>query len=148
MEAAIANPPAEPVVPKGDVGSRSGTPLVKKLGIRDDDSLTLIDAPEGFERTLGALPSGARIVDEGAGASKLLLFVSESAEFERRLRSVAAEAGEGTLWVAWPKASSPLSTDLREDAIRDAALSIGLVDTKVCAIDDDWSGLRLTRRRS
>jgi hypothetical protein len=77
-----------------------------------------------------------------------LWFVTERATFERRLDSVAEAVGEGTLWMAWPKRSSGVETDITEDTIRDVVLPRGLVDTKVCAIDETWSGLRLTRRRS
>jgi hypothetical protein len=75
-------------------------------------------------------------------------FVTSSKEHERRLEAIAASVGEGTLWVAWPKQSSDMAGDVTEDGVRDVALPRGLVDTKVCAIDETWSGLRLTRRRT
>lgn len=75
-------------------------------------------------------------------------FVTAAARYERRFDAVARAVGEGTLWMAWPKGSSGVETDLNEDGIRDLALSRGLVDSKVCAIDETWSGLRLTRRRT
>jgi hypothetical protein len=75
-------------------------------------------------------------------------FVTTRTALERRLEAVAKAVGDGTLWIAWPKRSSGVGTDLTEDVIRDVAVSAGLVDTKVCAVDDTRSGLRLTRRRS
>jgi hypothetical protein len=75
-------------------------------------------------------------------------FVIARRAFERRLETVAKAVGEGTLWMAWPKRSSGVETDMSEDVIREVVLPIGLVDSKVCAIDETWSGLRLTRRRS
>ena len=74
-------------------------------------------------------------------------FVTSRREFERRLDAVARAVGEGTLWMAWPKGSSGVETDITEDTIRDVVLPRGLVDSKVCAIDETWSGLRLTKRR-
>jgi hypothetical protein len=74
--------------------------------------------------------------------------VTSCKELERRFEAIAGSVGEGTLWVAWPKQSSDLAGDLAEDGVRDVALPRGLVDTKVCAIDETWSGLRLTRRRT
>ena len=77
-----------------------------------------------------------------------LWFVTAGREMERRFDRVAAAVGEGTLWMSWPKRSSGVATDITEDAIRELALARGMVDTKVCAIDETWSGLRLTRRRT
>lgn len=148
LENAIANPPADPVVPVSDAGPRSATPLAKKLGVRASEVIALVDAPDGFEATLGDLPADVRLTGaDDPTATMFIWFVSESDELVRRMRELEEEVAEGTLWVAWPKGSSPLASDLREDAIRDAALPLGMVDSKVCAIDDDWSGLRLTRRR-
>ncbi|HEX8689342.1 MAG TPA: hypothetical protein VF729_03775 [Solirubrobacterales bacterium] len=149
LRRAIERPPRDPVVPQSDSGPRSGRPLAQKLGIKEGMTVVLLNAPAGVERTLGPLPPGASLRAGSRGRREMTLwFVTARAVFERRLAGVAKAVGEGTLWMAWPKRSSGVDTDLSEDAIREVALPAGLVDTKVCAIDDTWSGLRLTRRRS
>jgi hypothetical protein len=134
-------------------GSRSpgysGTPLIQKLGIKEDATVVLISAPDRFEQTLGKLPAGARLRRGNRGQREITIwFVTSKADLGRRWEAVAGAVGEGTLWVAWPKLSSRLAGDMTEDRVRDVALPRGLVDTKVCAIDETWSGLRLSRRRS
>jgi hypothetical protein len=126
----------------------SGRPLAAKLGIRAASVVVLIDAPAGIERLLAPLPERVRLRAGNRGAREMTIWFATSQRiFERRFDAVAAAVGEGTLWVAWPKASAALETDLGENAIRDLALGSGMVDSKVCAIDATWSGLRLTRRR-
>ena len=126
----------------------SGTPLPRKLGIKEGSTVVLVAAPEGFERTLGRLPEGVRIRHGNRGARETTIwFVTSERELYRRFESVARAVGEGTLWVSWPKQSSELAGDVSEGSVREVALPRGLVDTKVCAIDETWSGLRLTRRR-
>ena len=128
----------------------SGTPLPRKLGIKEGSTLAVVSAPDYFEATLGAVPEGVTLRSGNRGKRDITIWFTRSqTDLHRRFDSMARAVGEGTLWVAWPKGSSPLaSPGLNEDAIRDLALARGMVDTKVCAIDDDWSGLRLTRRRS
>lgn len=146
---ALASPPANPVVPVSDSGPRSGKPLAQKLGVKPGSTLVLIDPPDGIESTLAPLPDGVRLRTGNRGARETTLwFVTARRDCERRFQAVAKAVGEGTLWMAWPKRSSGVETDLTEDAIRDVALPAGMVDTKVCAIDEIWSGLRLTRRRT
>jgi hypothetical protein len=126
----------------------SGKPLPQKLGIKPRTTVVLIDAPDDAEQLLEPLPDGVALRRGNRGRREMTLwFVTERAGFERRLDSVAEAVGEGTLWMAWPKRSSGVATDITEDTIRDVVLPTGLVDTKVCAIDEVWSGLRLTRRR-
>lgn len=148
LRSAIDNPPAEPIVPVSDSGPRSGKPLAQKLGIKAGARIALLDAPEGVERTLEPLPDGVTLRHGNRGRREMTVwFVASGRELGRRFEAVAKAVGEGTLWVAWPKRSSGVETDLTEDAIREVALPAGMVDTKVCAIDETWSGLRLTRRR-
>jgi CheY-like chemotaxis protein len=145
---AIENPPVDPVVPVSDSGPRSGRPLAQKLGVKPDSTLALIDPPEDCEQTLAPLPDGVTLRHGNRGRREMTVwFVTARRELERRFAAVAEAVGEGTLWMAWPKRSSGVESDLTEDAIRDVALPAGMVDTKVCAIDETWSGLRLTRRR-
>ena len=128
----------------------SGTPFLSKLGVKEESRLALINAPPGFSKWLPSLPNGASITQRGdKEADVILLFVMS----QRDLKSLSVAmkrmpAGRGMLWVAWPKKASKIVTDLSEDIIRGAGLSVGLVDTKVCAIDDTWSGLRFSRRKT
>ncbi len=149
LEEAIAHPPVEPLVPVSDSGPHSGTPLPKKLGIKAGSVVVLIGAPDRFEATLGELPDGAVLRRGSRGARGITIWFERSAaSLRKRIEAVAKAAGEGMLWVAWPKGSSAIDTDLSEGMVRATGLAAGLVDSKVCAIDDDWSGLRFTRRRS
>lgn len=128
----------------------TGTPLVRKLGIKPDAHLGLIGAPEGFDRTLGELPRGVQVrrrLGPAAGLDVIVAFHARSAELERRLPAlVAALDPAGGLWLAWPKRASGVSTDLTDNVVRRLGLGAGLVDNKVCAIDEVWSGLRLVYR--
>jgi hypothetical protein len=149
LAAAIENPPVDPVVPESDSGPRSGKPLAQKLGIKEEATIALLDPPDGIEATLAPLPPGVTLRHGNRGAREMTLwFVASRSELERRFGAVAGAVGEGTLWMAWPKRSSGVETDLSEDVVREVALPAGMVDTKVCAIDETWSGLRLTRRRT
>ncbi len=126
----------------------SGTPLVAKLGIKPDHSLALINAPDGFLGYLGPLPAGAQVLDDPkAKLDVAVLFVTAAAELARAFGRVAKRLNPaGGLWVAWPKKASGVATDLTEDVVRRIGLDAGLVDNKVCAIDDVWSGLRFVIR--
>jgi hypothetical protein len=149
VRAAIAAPPTAPVVPSSDSGPKSGRPLAQKLGVKSGTTIALLDAPQGIEATLAPLPEGVTLRVGNRGAREMTIwFVTARDQLAKRFAAVAKAVGEGTLWVAWPKGSSGVETDLTENAVRDVALPAGLVDTKVCAIDETWSGLRLTRRRS
>ncbi len=129
----------------------SATPLPKKLGIRPGQRVALLNAPEGFDQTLGELPPVAALYNSLAGAHALdvvLLFAVRRADLERRLDAIRKRMAQaGGFWVAWPKKKSGVATDLNENIIREIILPTGLVDNKVCAIDEVWSGLRLVIRR-
>ncbi|MFG1608029.1 DUF3052 family protein [Actinoplanes sp. NPDC049265] len=129
----------------------SGTPLHRKLGIRPGHRVALLDAPAGFEGTLDGLP-GDVVIRHGLAADApidvIVLFVTERHELRARLDEVRrGMAQNGGFWVAWPKRASKVPTDVTEDVVREVALPTGLVDNKVCAIDEIWSGLRLVIRR-
>lgn len=127
----------------------SGKPLAQKLGLKEDSTVVLLAAPEGAEELLEPLPAGVTLRRGSRGARETTIwFVTARLAFESDFAKVAAAVGDGTLWMAWPKRSSGVATDLTEDSIREVALPAGLVDSKVCAIDATWSGLRLTRRRA
>jgi hypothetical protein len=130
----------------------SGTPLPQKLGIKDNHKVAIVGAPAGFDKTLGTLPTGAAVTTKLAGKQPLDVVIgfikkqSELAPLIERVRPRMAPAAG--FWIAWPKKSSGVATDMTEQVIRDVALPTGLVDNKVCAIDDTWSGLRLVIRKA
>ena len=149
LKQAVANRPVDPVVPESRLVGYSGTPLPKKLGIRENCVVALVDAPENFEKTLGDLPDGARLRREATGARDLCLwFVRSRRDLERRIPRMAAQVGEGAIWIVWPKKTSALAGDLGQAEVRAAGLEAGLVDYKVCAVDATWSGLLFTRRKA
>ena len=132
----------------------SGTPLVKKLGIKPGIkggmTVALVGAPDGFEKSLRGIPSDVQLVRGGSRAADLILWwpasakdlAARAAAIERRIKS------GGGLWGAWAKKASGITTDLTENTFRDVLLPIGLVDYKVCAISDIWSGLKFARRKA
>ncbi|MFN2503598.1 MAG: DUF3052 domain-containing protein [Acidimicrobiales bacterium] len=126
----------------------SGTPLPRKLGIKPASRVALVGAPNGFESLLDPLPEGVRVSRRlGADVDVALLFVTRRADLDRRFPQVArALQPAGGLWVAWPKKSSGVATDLGQLAVMEIGLGNGLVDNKVCAITDVWSGLRFVVR--
>jgi hypothetical protein len=127
----------------------SDTPLFAKLGIREAARVGIVGAPEGFHETLGALPAGATLTTRPRrGTDVVVAFFAGRTELQSRLPGLRkAIEPAGGLWIAWPKRSSGVATDITEDGIRAVALPAGLVDNKVCAIDETWSGLRLVVRR-
>ncbi len=128
----------------------SGTPLPQKLGIKEGHALTGVNAPRGFAKTLGKLPPGVTLQSGLPGRAPfdtLVAFVMSRAELERQLASLRKRMKPAAaLWVAWPKKASGVATDMTEDVVRAVALPTGLVDVKVCAIDEVWSGLKLVIR--
>ncbi len=127
----------------------SGTPLARKLGIREGSLVALLAAPGGFEAELEPLPDGVRLRRRlQAGLDVAVLFVPDRRRLERRFGPTAASLQPaGGLWVAWPRWSSGVATDLTENALREVGLPAGLVDNKVCALNQAWSGLRFVIRR-
>lgn len=149
LKSAIANAPANPVKPESNLAGYSGTPLPKKLGIKPDSTIALINQPRGFETALGELPEGVTFIPEAQGKPDLIIwFIRTRFELESRINAMRDLTGDGGLWVAWPKKSSGVASDVTETIVRDTALAVGLVDYKVCAIDATWSGLKFARRKS
>jgi CheY-like chemotaxis protein len=151
VEAAIAkaikSAPSNPVVP-GTMAGYSGTPLPKKLGIRENYSVVLVNAPERFERKLKPLPAGVEFAEDGKGANVAVLFAKSEAELIRDFRPLVKALPEKVaLWIAWPKKSSGVVTDLTEAMVRGVGLDSGWVDYKICAIDETWSGLCFARKK-
>jgi hypothetical protein len=137
--------------PAAERSGYSQTPLPRKLGIGADDEVALIGAPDAFYDALGALPEVSALHTDLADDARydvIIAFVTERAELESelpRLRSRMAPACG--LWIAWPKRASRVPTDMTDEVVREVALPTGLVDNKVCAIDQIWSALRLVIRR-
>ncbi|HWQ54315.1 MAG TPA: hypothetical protein VN442_11560 [Bryobacteraceae bacterium] len=147
---AFAHPPAVAApIPAGAMPGYSGTPLVKKLGIRAGTTVVLLGAPGNFEAALAGLPEGVRLVRQARGApTTILLFVRSKAELERRFPAAAGALAEGgRLWLVWPKQASGVRSDLTEIVVRAFGLAEGWVDYKICAVDETWSGLLFARRR-
>ncbi len=126
----------------------SGTPLPKKLGVKEGARVAWLNAPDHFEALLGELPPGVRVQTRlGKGLDVLVQFATSRAELRARLPKLKdAVFPAGAAWVSWPKRSSGVPTDITEDTIREDALPLGLVDVKVCAVDETWSGLAFVRR--
>ena len=126
----------------------SSTPLPKKLGIKDGSRIALIKAPKNFARELGELPLNAEIVTRVTKPLDIvLLFVLNERALLRDFEKLAKKlASNGMIWVAWPKKSSGVATDLSFDRVQRIGLDSGLVDVKICAIDDVWSGLKFVIR--
>jgi len=127
----------------------SGTPLAKKLGIVAGSRLFLSDAPRNYMELVAALPEGVEVVRKIDGETDIVhIFSTARARLKSALRdSLGKLRQDGSIWVSWPKKSSKVPTDITEDTIREVALPMGLVDIKVCAVDEVWSGLKLVLRK-
>jgi hypothetical protein len=128
------------------VAGYSGTPLPKKLGITEGSTLALIASPA---EVIDGLPPDVTVKRQARGSADVVVaFFTERREFERRIDALARMIfPSGGLWVAWPKRASGRETTMDEGVVREVALPLGLVDNKVCAIDETWSGLRVVWRR-
>jgi hypothetical protein len=127
----------------------SGTPLVSKLGIKPGSNVLVLDAPDGYRGLLHDLPEHVRFVSTASRSTHLVhTFCTRNARMAKTLVSLRRKLPPvAVIWVSWPKKSSRVETDITEDTVRKAALPLGLVDVKVCAIDDVWSGLKLVVRK-
>ncbi len=126
----------------------SSTPLAKKLGIKEGSRIGLVNAPKDFETELGELPDRAEFVKRLTTSLDIILFfvLKESAllrDFDKLAKKLVTN---GMIWIAWPKKSSGVTTDLTFDSVQRIGLDAGLVDVKICAIDDTWSGLKFVYR--
>jgi hypothetical protein len=126
----------------------AGTPLTTKLGIKEGSRVALVDAPDRFAEALGPLPPGAELrpLDEGR-IDVVLAFATTRSDLKRGLPALTRSLAEtGGLWLAWPKTSAGVATDLSNQVVQEAGLATGLVDNKVCAVDAVWSALRFVVR--
>lgn len=127
----------------------SGTPLAKKLGFKEGFSVATINAPEDYLNLVGPVPANVTVVAERVAAADIVhLFTNSRDElFSQlaRLRDLIRQ--DGSIWVSWYKKAAKVPTEITEDTVREAALPLGLVDVKVCAVDEKWSGLKLVIRK-
>ncbi|HEV2755091.1 MAG TPA: DUF3052 domain-containing protein [Actinomycetota bacterium] len=125
----------------------SGTPLAKKLGIKEGSALALVAAPDGW--AVPDLPSGVTVKTSLRGAFDVaVVFVRSAAELRRRAGSVERSTPDGSaVWIAWPRKAGGHDSDVTENLLREVLLPTGLVDVKVAALDDDWSGLKFVWRK-
>jgi len=148
LEFAIANPPSNPVTPESIFDVYKGTPLQKKLGFKPDKKLIILGAPDDFEKTLGELPKGVVVRKQARGEADLILwFIKSKKDMEARIERMSAFLRDGYLWIIWPKKASKMETDLSQVIVRKVGLEAGLVDFKICSVDETWSGLCFTRRK-
>ena len=126
----------------------SGTPLVQKIGIKPGSRIILRNHPPTFLSDLGTLPGGAECTERLTGkADVVVCFTDRKSELVRNFASLASRLNPaGMLWISWPKKASGVATDLNENIVREIGLECGLVDVKVCAIDETWSGLKFVVR--
>ena len=126
----------------------SGTPLVKKLGIKEDSRVALVNAPKDFQATLEDLPANVKFMKSTTRSLDLILFfVLFERILARDFKKLASRlTSNGMIWIAWPKKSSGVKTDLNFEHVQRIGLDAGLVDVKICAIDDTWSGLKFVYR--
>ena len=149
LRKAIDSPPTDPVVPASIMEGYSGTPLPKKLGIKEHAVVALVNAPNGLKETLGELPEGAVLRSGLQSIGDLTLwFVRSRAELKKDMRKMVDFGDSAGLWIIWPKKSSGVESDLTQNIVRKIGLASGLVDFKISAIDKTWSGLRFTKRKT
>lgn len=139
----------EPAAPVSVFAGYYGTPLVKKLGIRPGMRVGCRGEPDGVRAAVGDLPEGALWTEgPGAQADLLLWFVRSRQELETEIGSIKGQMGKAGVWILWPKKGSPLAADLNERCVRETGLAHGLVDYKIAAVDETWSGLKFARRKA
>jgi hypothetical protein len=133
----------------GMTAGYSGTPLPRKLGLEEGMAVAFLELPDQLPDLIGPIWTALSITDRLHGHQDLVMvFVTSASDLARRTAALkAAIAPDGMIWVAWPKKASKIPTDITEDVIREIVLPTGLVDVKVCAIDQTWSGLKLVIRR-
>jgi hypothetical protein len=127
----------------------SGAPLAKKLGIKDGHLVVAVNAPENYRELIEPLPQGVKFADEPSSKADIVHFFTNSRDglahgLAKYLRQIKQD---GAIWVSWYKKAAKLPTEITEDTVREVCLPLGLVDVKVCAVDEKWSGLKLVIRR-
>ena len=149
IKEALAQPPKVTLIPKTIFEPYKHTPLAKKLGIKSNTRLALVNPPEGFAKTLGPLPQGVTIQEPPIRRSDMIiLFTRTKEDLQNRLVKMTSELeSNGKVWIAWPKKASQTTTNLTQAAVRKTGLALGLVDYKVRSIDPTWTGLLFAQRK-
>ena len=148
LASALAMPPSGAAPTPAATAGYAGTPLSRKLGIKPGMRVVLVKPPDGFAPILDPLLPDVALRTTNRGARDITLWFTRSRrELERGMTRMGEVAGDGRLWICWPKKTSPLAADHTGDDVRRVALAAGLVDFKVCAVDADWSGLAFVQRR-
>jgi len=143
----IINPPKNPVPMDSVFAGYAGAPLHKKLGIKENMAVTLVSAPDNVNSLLKGLPENVTFSKTAQTECDLILwFVRSCEELNRDITHMAGLIENNKIWIAWPKKASKQSSDLTQQLVREAGLTSGLVDYKVCSIDETWSGLLFSRR--
>jgi hypothetical protein len=150
IKKALKSAPADPVLPPSHMQRYAGSSLVKKLGIAPKSNVALLGAPENFEDTLGELPDGVELHQKLTRQAKLTLwFVRSRQELDGETPYISARLPEGAaVWIIHPKKTGRYRVDFNQNDVRAAGLAAGLVDYKVCAVDEDWSGLKFARKKT
>ena len=148
LQQALAHPPKNPLAPKSALAGYSGAPLVKKLGIKPNSVVILVNAPDNFDKMLKNLPKGVVMQRRLSSNNDLMIwFVKSQKALKNRIERMAQLVGKGGLWIVWPKKSSGVPSDLSQKIVRGVGLVSGFVDYKVCAVDSTWAGLKFTLRK-
>ncbi len=136
------------MIPASVLAGYAKSPLDRKLGLRPDSVVALIDPPDGFAELLLSLAPGVRLEDRPKPNCNLLFwFVRSAFELHANIDLMAAFTGKGSMWMLWPKRTSGVDSDLSPERLRIAAMALGLVDYKICSVDKTWSGLLFKRRK-
>ena len=126
----------------------SGTPLARKLGIKPGSAIFVVAPPGHYDELLAPLPEGVKRVRKIDAADVAHFFETSRARMQKDLRAaVPRMQQDAAIWISWPKKAAKVATDITEDTVREVALPLGLVDIKVCAVDETWSGLKLVIRK-
>jgi len=149
LNKALKNAPAEPIQPPGPMERYAGSSLVKKLGFKPKMKAALLGSPEGFEDALGELPEGVELQSKITRRTEMTIwFVHSRQELEGDIEYMVMRLPEGSsIWIVHPKQTGRYKVDFNQNDVRMAALAAGLVDYKVCAVDNDWSGLKFARKK-
>lgn len=143
----LKNKPENPVVPESVFAGYSGKPLYKKLGIKEGMTVLLQNPPENVESILDDLPENVNIIRDKLKKQDLILWFCRSRnDLKRKIAEITSLMMDEPVWIAWPKKSGEMNSDLTQQIVRDSGLAAGLVDYKICSIDSNWSGLLFTKR--
>ena len=147
LKDAVQNPPPVTCIPDSIFAPYKDVPLVRKLGIREGMRVRLVDAPPDFERKLGELPPEVSLVRNGSQPAALnLAFIRSREDLERKITSLVNLVKQGKLWIIWPKRKSKDAGAINQNHVRRAGLAAGMVDFKICSVDETWTGLQFTWR--